>query len=78
MIDHAMWLVTIVSIVGNIGNIHQRRWCFAVWGVTNILWVAYDIHKTAYPQAALMATYFALCVWGWFRWKKLHNDRSAI
>jgi len=30
--------------------------------------VAYDIWKGATPQAALMAVYFILAVWGWFKW----------
>ena len=70
MIDRWMWLATAASIVGTIANVKQKRWCFAVWAVTNIAWVAYDIYKTAYPQAALMAVYFCLSVWGLWEWKK--------
>lgn len=62
----------VASLVGTVANIHHRRWCFAVWGVSNAAWCLYDLHKTAYPQAALMAVYFGLAVWGWFAWGRKH------
>jgi hypothetical protein len=52
---HLMWLVTAASIVGTVANVYRRRWCFAVWLVTNVLWCVYDVAIGAYPQAALMA-----------------------
>jgi len=73
MIDNLMWLVTLASIIGTVANVQQKRWCFYVWSATNGLWVAYDIYKTAYPQAALMAVYLGLAVWGVFAWKEKPN-----
>jgi len=73
MIEHAMWLVTILSIIGTVLNIKHKRSCFAYWMVTNATWTVYDIYKDALPQAALMAVYFALAVWGWFAWKDTHK-----
>ncbi len=64
------WLVTAASLVGTVANIYKRRWCFAVWLVTNLAWTGYDLYLSAYPQAALMAVYAALSVWGWFSWKE--------
>ena len=69
-IEHAMWGIVALSLTATVANIHKRRWCFLVWATTNAIWAAYDIHKTAYPQAALMGVYFCLAVWGWFKWKK--------
>ena len=70
ILDHAMWLVTGASIVGTVANVHHKRWCFWVWAATNALWCMYDIAKTAYPQAALMAVYFGLSVYGLRTWAK--------
>jgi len=67
--ENLMWLVTIASIIGTIANIYKRRWCFGVWAVTNAIWVGYDIWKGILPQAALMAVYFCLAIWGLFQWK---------
>ena len=70
MIDGLMWLVTVASIAGTVANIHQKRWCFAVWMVTNLLWVAYDVWKLAYPQAALQLVYAGLSAWGLLKWRR--------
>ncbi len=68
-IEYTMWIVAISSMIGTLANIHKKRWCFHIWLVCNIAWVAYDIHKTAYPQAVLMAVYAILAVYGIYKWK---------
>ncbi len=65
-----MWIVTVSSLVGTVANIYKLRWCFAVWVFTNAAWALYDIHKIAYPQAALQAVYFGLAIWGLWAWRK--------
>ncbi len=64
------WIITGLSIVGVILNIHKRPEGFAVWIVTNSCWMAIDWHKGIYPQAALFAVYLVLSVWGLIRWKR--------
>ena len=70
MISNLMWAVTVASIVGTVANIYKKWWCFIIWGITNMLWVAYDLYIEAYAQAALMAVYFVTCVWGLIAWRK--------
>ncbi len=65
----AMWVVTVASLVGTVANIYKRRWGFAVWFVTNLAWTGYDAWLGAWPQAALMAVYAGLAVWGWAKWR---------
>lgn len=69
MSELLMWAVAAVSLVGTVANLHKKRWGFACWIGTNAVWVVYDIDKQAYPQAALMAVYFCLAVWGFRKWK---------
>ena len=76
MIEAAMWIVSVLSLVGTVANIYKARWCFAVWAVTNAAWTLYDIHKTAYPQAALQAVYFVLAIWGLWAWRKRQQDTT--
>ena len=64
-----MWGVAGLSVIATVANIHRRRWCFAVWAVTNAAWTVYDVAKTAYPQAALQAVYFGLAIWGLWAWR---------
>jgi len=75
-----MWIVAAASLVGTVANVYQRRWCFLVWIATNGCWIAYDVYKTAYPQAALMSTYLALSVLGWFKWAPapLDGDQTTM
>lgn len=70
MTDGFMWCVAMVSLVGTVANVYRRRWCFVLWACSNVAWVVYDIQKHAHPQAALMAVYAALAVWGWRQWKE--------
>lgn len=74
MIERLMWLVTVASIVATVANIHKRQWCFVIWLATNILWALYDVHKTAYPQAALQIVYAGLSAWGIWKWRARRAD----
>jgi nicotinamide riboside transporter PnuC len=65
------WIITIAALVGTIANIKRHRWCFAVWLVTNCAWAAVDYGAGLYSQAALMAVYAGLSVWGWCSWKQI-------
>ena len=77
MIEAGMWIVTAASLVGVTANIYKRRWCFVVWMVTNAIWVVYDLHKDAVPQATLMAVYFVLAVWGYVRWTAGDREKGG-
>jgi nicotinamide riboside transporter PnuC len=68
MTEHWTWGVTVASIIGTVANVYRRRWCFAVWLATNLLWCAADARAGIYSQAALSAIYAGLAVWGWIRW----------
>jgi hypothetical protein len=69
MSDWYMWPVVAASILGTVTNIHHRRWCFAVWVVTNGLWVLYlGPGKSAWPAAALQFIYFCLSLYGVAQW----------
>lgn len=72
-----MWLVTVLSLIGVVLNIYKRAECFAVWSVTNVAWMLYDIRIGAYPQAAMFFVYFVLSVWGLIRWRKAVAGRRA-
>ena len=70
-----MWIITILSLVGTIANVYQKRWCFAVWAPANLIWCVYDYRIGAYAQSALMFIYFLLAIFGWFKW---HLDVEMV
>lgn len=76
MIESLMWGVALISLVGTYANIQKQRYCFILWSFSNLAWVAYDVQKAAYPQAALMAVYFGLAVWGWRKWKEVPDAKE--
>jgi nicotinamide riboside transporter PnuC len=64
-----MWFLAAASLVGVVLNIRKRRACFALWTGTNATWAVVDWHAGLHAQAALMAVYAGLAVWGWIAWR---------
>lgn len=62
------WSLTALSILGAVLNIKKKRSGFAVYTVANIGWIAVDIYKGIYAQAALFVVFTALSTWGWIEW----------
>lgn len=63
------WLLTILSLIGVVLNLHQDRRCFYVWCVTNSAWAVVDFYKGIYAQAVMFLVYLALSIWGLYKWK---------
>lgn len=70
MFECLKFLLALVSLCGVILNVRRQRACFAVWTGTNAAWCLVDLHHGIPAQAALMAVYTGLAVWGWFAWRK--------
>jgi hypothetical protein len=66
----ADWIIAIVSLIAAIMNIYKIKWCFLLWGITNLAWMIYDIHIGANSQAALWGIYFFIEIWGLREWSK--------
>ena len=73
-----MWIVAGVSLIGTVLNVYKRRGGFAVWAVTDVAWVAYDLSIGANAQAALLAIYGAMAVWGFLKWRDNGSERDAL
>jgi len=77
MIEIIMWIVTALSLIGTVANVHKKRWCFGVWIFTNAAWTLYDIHKIAYPQAFLQFTYLCISIYGLVKWGRKAHDKPG-
>jgi nicotinamide riboside transporter PnuC len=62
--------LAILSIIGTVANIYKKRWCFAVWLLTNTTWCIYDACIGEYAQSGLFAVYAGLAVMGLVQWRK--------
>jgi len=67
---HWTWPVAAASLIATVANIHKKRWCFAIWLVTNTTWCVYDLCIGAYAQSCLFAVYAGLAVWGLVKWRR--------
>jgi hypothetical protein len=69
MFEVITWTISAASIAGVMLNIHHKRACFVVWGITNLAWFGIDASREIWAQAALQAVYCGLSVYGFIRWK---------
>ena len=63
------WFIALLSLLGVVLNIRKKRSCF-IWAGTNICWVLIDLYHGVWSQAALMAVYSGLAVWGIVDWRE--------
>ena len=70
------YLVTAFTIVGTIANSLKKRWCFYIWGVTNIFWCIYNMLSADYAQALLDAFNFVMAMMGLFKWKQTEGRKK--
>jgi len=66
----ASWVMAIMSATGVVLNIYKNKWCFVLWGITNLFWTIFDFIIGAYAQSALFAFYFGLAIWGLIKWSR--------
>ena len=69
-VDLIAWLVTAVCLAGTVLNVKRVRWCFHLWAVGNVAWLAVDVHNRLYSRALLDLVQLALAVWGAVEWRK--------
>ena len=63
------WVLSVLSLAGVVLNIRKRRESFAIWTATNAAWAVIDLHAGLPAQAALMASYCGLSIWGLVAWR---------
>ncbi|MCK5609594.1 nicotinamide mononucleotide transporter [Candidatus Pacearchaeota archaeon] len=66
--DRILWSLTLLSIVGVVFNVLQRRESFGIWMFTNMSWCIVNWKKGIPSQSFLFFVYFILSVWGWIAW----------
>ena len=64
------------SLLGVWLNIHKHVACFWIWAVTNATWAYADYTHGLAAQAVVQVAYFALSVYGIFKWRG--HERQAV
>lgn len=70
MLQLIAYVVTAASVIGTVANSFGKRWCFIIWGITNIFWIAYNAAFGSYAQALLYAFNLVMVIIGFIRWGK--------
>ncbi len=78
MHDILYWATAIAALIGVWLNIHRHVACFFIWAATNAIWAAVDYHHGIHGQAALQAVYFALSLYGIWKWTRAGAGKKAL
>lgn len=60
---------TILAVVGVLANNRRFRWCFLLWMVSSLIFLAIDLHTGVISFVLRDAIFFLLAVEGWRKWK---------
>ncbi|RKY19793.1 MAG: hypothetical protein DRQ55_09680 [Planctomycetota bacterium] len=63
------WFIAGASLFATLLNIGKHRVCFAIWVVTNTVWMHADWTHGLPEQAALHGAYLCLALYGSWRWR---------
>jgi hypothetical protein len=64
------WITTFLCLLGTVLNVKKNIWCFYIWSVANILWLAFDIFTGIYSRALLDFVQLIFALWGIKEWRK--------
>lgn len=67
------WVATVICLTGTVINVKRVNWCFVLWAIGEIMWLAYDIGAGMTARAILDFVGLALAIWG--AWENLIKKR---
>lgn len=70
MLEIISYIVTVLTLVGTVANAFQKSWCFYLWIITNLFWIAYNINIKQYQQAIIYIVNTIICIIGIINWHK--------
>lgn len=70
------WMLTAISLAGNVLNCMKFRLCFIVWIVCNVGWTIYDASTGLYSRLTLDVVQTILCVFGYVSWGKYEKKKE--
>ena len=68
--DLVGWLITAACLAGTVLNVKKIRWCFHLWALGNIAWMAMDIGNGLWSRAFLDLVQLGFALWGMHEWRK--------
>lgn len=76
LLTYIAYLITALSIIGTVANSFKKRWCFYIWLITNLFWVAFNLMNGVYPQALLYVFNTVMAIVGLVKWRDSKDDKA--
>jgi nicotinamide riboside transporter PnuC len=67
------WAAVCFSLVGIIVNAREGMSCWAIWLVSNVMWIAVALHREQPADLVLWSAFVVANVYGWYSWSKRHE-----
>jgi hypothetical protein len=58
----------VMAMIGTYINAKGNRYCFAIWAISNGIFIGISIATSAWPQVGLFSFNLAMCLKGWRCW----------
>ena len=72
------WILTAVSLTGNMLNCMRIRMCFVIWIACNVGWAMVDITGKTYSRAILDVVQICFSVFGYIEWGKNESHIQKV
>lgn len=69
-------LMTIITLIGTVGNSFQKSWCFYIWIPTNCFWIFYNLYISEYAQAIIYSANLITSIIGLINWTRKEQERK--
>ena len=70
MIELIGWIGFVYILLGYLLNAKKVISCFFIWGIGNIILIAYAIMISSYPQVAIAIICLIMNIYGYIEWRK--------
>jgi len=71
------WVLTLLSILGNILNIQKKKSSWLIWSAANIGWIISFSMRRMPAEATLFLAYLGLSSYGYYHWRKLEREEDS-
>ena len=62
------WIAASLSLIGIALNAYLIIWCWAVWIISDFVWIYWSIKKKVWSQVVLWTIFIVANLYGWFIW----------
>lgn len=65
------WILSVISLSGNIFNVKKKVACFYIWAIGEVFWFILDFKNGTYGRAFLDLVQLIMAIYGIIQWNKI-------